>query len=168
MFSFLKHTSVHWDGNLQIGTWKGKLLGWDSSSCLYCCLALRFWQIHLPSLSLTDLICKTRGIRLFCLPCLSQDNCNQEEPQGPSRNKNHAHILCFRSSLKYPDKSIWWQPTPVLLPGKSHGQRSLVGYSPWGGNELDMTAPLSTHTGVSDAHFLSSFADAETPIKGRS
>ena len=25
-----------------------------------------------------------------------------------------------------------WQPTPVLLPGKSHGQRSLVGCSPWG------------------------------------
>ena len=25
-----------------------------------------------------------------------------------------------------------WQPTPVFLPGESHGQRSLVGYSPWG------------------------------------
>ena len=25
-----------------------------------------------------------------------------------------------------------WQPTPVFLPGDSHGQRSLVGYSPWG------------------------------------
>ena len=25
-----------------------------------------------------------------------------------------------------------WQPTPVFLPGKSHRQRSLVGYSPWG------------------------------------
>ena len=25
-----------------------------------------------------------------------------------------------------------WHPTPVLLPGKSHGQRSLEGYSPWG------------------------------------
>ena len=25
-----------------------------------------------------------------------------------------------------------WQPTPVILPGKSHGQRSLVGYNPWG------------------------------------
>ena len=25
-----------------------------------------------------------------------------------------------------------WQPTPVFMPGKSHGQRSLVGYSPWG------------------------------------
>ena len=32
-----------------------------------------------------------------------------------------------------------WQSTPVFLPGKSHGQRSLVGYSPWGCKELDMT-----------------------------
>ena len=32
-----------------------------------------------------------------------------------------------------------WQPTPVLLPGKAHGQRSLVGYSPWGRKELDTT-----------------------------
>ena len=33
---------------------------------------------------------------------------------------------------------IQWQPTPVLLPGKSHGQ-SLVSYSPWGRKEWDMT-----------------------------
>ena len=26
---------------------------------------------------------------------------------------------------------LWWQPTPVFLPGKFHGQRNLVGYSPW-------------------------------------
>ena len=32
-----------------------------------------------------------------------------------------------------------WQPTSVFLPGESHGQRSLVGYSPQGGKELDMT-----------------------------
>ena len=32
-----------------------------------------------------------------------------------------------------------WQPTPVFLPGESHRQRSLVGYSPWGRKELDMT-----------------------------
>ena len=32
-----------------------------------------------------------------------------------------------------------WQPAPVLLPEKSHGRRSLVGYSPKGGNELDTT-----------------------------
>ena len=36
-----------------------------------------------------------------------------------------------------------WQPTPVFLPGESHGQRSLVGYSPWGHKELDMTELLS-------------------------
>ena len=32
-----------------------------------------------------------------------------------------------------------WQPTPVFLPGESLGQRSLVGYSPWGCKESDMT-----------------------------
>ena len=32
-----------------------------------------------------------------------------------------------------------WQPTPVFLPGKSHGQRSLVGYSTQGRKELDKT-----------------------------
>ena len=32
-----------------------------------------------------------------------------------------------------------WQPTPVFLPGESHGQRSLAGYSPWGHKELDVT-----------------------------
>ena len=32
-----------------------------------------------------------------------------------------------------------WQPVPVFLPGKFHGQRSLVGYSPWGHRESDKT-----------------------------
>ena len=32
-----------------------------------------------------------------------------------------------------------WQPTPVFLPGESHGQRSLAGHGPWGRRELDMT-----------------------------
>ena len=32
-----------------------------------------------------------------------------------------------------------WQPTPVFLPGKFHGQWSLAGYSPWGRKELDTT-----------------------------
>ena len=35
-----------------------------------------------------------------------------------------------------------WQPTLVFLPGESHGQRSLVDYSPWGRKELDMTEQL--------------------------
>ena len=38
-----------------------------------------------------------------------------------------------------------WHPTPVLLPGKSHGRRSLVGCSPWGREESDMTERLHFH-----------------------
>ena len=36
-----------------------------------------------------------------------------------------------------------WQPTPVFLPGESHGQRNLVGYSLWGSKESDTTEQLS-------------------------
>ena len=32
-----------------------------------------------------------------------------------------------------------WQPIPLFLPGKFHGQKSLVGYSPWGCTELNAT-----------------------------
>ena len=32
-----------------------------------------------------------------------------------------------------------WQPTPAFLPGESHGQKSLVGYSPWDHKESDTT-----------------------------
>ena len=39
--------------------------------------------------------------------------------------------------------------TPVLLPGKSHGQRSLVGCSPWGHEESDMTERLHFHFSLS-------------------
>ena len=51
-----------------------------------------------------------------------------------------------------------WPPTPVFLPGESHGQRSLAGYSPWCCKELDMTEQLSvykhtqTHTHVNIPH----------------
>ena len=38
-----------------------------------------------------------------------------------------------------------WHPTPVLLPGKSHGRRSLVGCSPWGCEESDTTERLPFH-----------------------
>ena len=44
-------------------------------------------------------------------------------------------------------KILWrraWQLTPVFLPGESHGQRHLAGYSPWGHKELDMTEQLSS------------------------
>ena len=42
-----------------------------------------------------------------------------------------------------------WHPTPVLFPGESHGQRSLVGCSPWGHWESDMTEQLHFHFSLS-------------------
>ena len=49
-----------------------------------------------------------------------------------------------------------WQSTPVLLPGKSHGQRRLVGYSAWGHKESDMTEQqhakyIMRNTGLEEA-----------------
>ena len=46
---------------------------------------------------------------------------------------------------------LWrqWHPTPVLLPGKSHGWRSLVGWSPWGREESDTTERLHFHFSLS-------------------
>ena len=52
----------------------------------------------------------------------------------------NAGDICRSSS--WMGKTPWrkkWQPTPVFLPGKSHGQKSLVGYSPWGHKESDTT-----------------------------
>ena len=46
------------------------------------------------------------------------------------------------TSLSFSTFMHWrrkWQPTPVLLPGESHGQRGLVGCSPWGHTESDTT-----------------------------
>ena len=42
-----------------------------------------------------------------------------------------------------------WHPTPVLLPGKPHGRRNLVGCSPWGREELDTTELLHFHVSLS-------------------
>ena len=47
------------------------------------------------------------------------------------------------------NRSRQWHPTPVLLPGKSHGQRSLVGCSPWSREESDMAERLHFHFSLS-------------------
>ena len=44
-----------------------------------------------------------------------------------------------------------WQLTPVFFPGESHGQRSLVGYSPWGRKQSDMTK-ATYHTRMQSIH----------------
>ena len=63
-----------------------------------------------------------------------------------SQRVGHNRVISL--SLHFHHSSFWrrqWQPTPVLLPGKSHRWRSLVGYSPWGRWESDMTGWLHFH-----------------------
>ena len=68
-------------------------------------------------------------------------------------DKPEIKLLTSVGSLKKQESSrktsasalLWrrkWQLIPVLLPGEPHGQKSLVGYSPWGHKELDMTEKL--------------------------
>ena len=62
-----------------------------------------------------------------------------------------GYVSCSEADLGV-GKIPWrrkWQPTPVFLPGESHGERRLVGYSPWGGKELDTTECLHLNTYLS-------------------
>ena len=55
-------------------------------------------------------------------------------------------LLLVRKVMTNLDGIFWrrqWHPTPLLLPGKSHGQRSLVGCSPWGRQESDTTSDFT-------------------------
>ena len=58
-------------------------------------------------------------------------------------------LQCWRPEFNpWVGKISWrrqWQTTSVFLPGKSHGHRSRVGYSPWGGKESDMTERIHFH-----------------------
>ena len=76
---------------------------------------------------------------------------------GTQNNYDKAHM---RRGLERQDQNInsgssmgfwrrWWHPTPVLLPGKSHGRRSLVGCSPWGRWGSDTTEWLHFHFSLS-------------------
>ena len=77
-----------------------------------------------------------------------------EVEEGLAGGPQHGLIFSFFSDL-----FIWlcrvlvqrrqWQPTPVLLPGKCHGRRSLVGCSPWVHKESDTTERLHFHFSLS-------------------
>ena len=58
----------------------------------------------------------------------------------PTHELNRGLLYCWRRQ---------WHPPPALLPGKSHGWRSLVGCSPWGREESDMTEQLHFHFSLS-------------------
>ena len=62
----------------------------------------------------------------------------------PANTGDIRDVGLIPGSGRFPWKRKW-RPTPVFVPGESHGQRSLVGYNPWGCKESDMTDRLSTH-----------------------
>ena len=55
-----------------------------------------------------------------------------------------VYTVCYILSSTY-CRRRQWHPAPVLLPGKSHGQRSLIGCSPWGHKESNTTEWLAFH-----------------------
>ena len=60
-------------------------------------------------------------------------------------------MLATTERLNHHHRYFWsrkWQLTPVLLPGKSHGWRSLAGCSPWGHKDSDVTEQLSGSTSI--------------------
>ena len=73
-------------------------------------------------------------------------------PPGETHINIHMNSTNFMDCFKTIYRSVWrrqWHPTPVLLPGKSHGRRSLVGCSPWGCQESDTTERLDFHFSLS-------------------
>ena len=90
--------------------------------CIYLCLLLHFSEVF----QFSSLVFHID----FCIYSLGFCSCLLLQKMGSS-------IVTSRRRQ--------WHPTPVLLPGKSHGWRSLVGCSPWGHEESDRTERLHFH-----------------------
>ena len=73
--------------------------------------------------------------------------------EGPTGSHFTVYLPQFRCTvfdvLQELSQRRQWHPTPVLLPGKSHRWKSLVGCSPWDRKELDMTERLHFHFSLS-------------------
>ena len=94
---------------------------------LLCQLVVSYFFSFFFYLSIVDLQCY---VMLLQIGATAKEHACQSR-----RQKRHGFD-------PWVGKIIWrrvWQPTPVFLPGESHGQRTLMGNSPWSHKELDMT-----------------------------
>ena len=73
------------------------------------------------------------------------------------RHKRHG----FTPRVGKIPRSRKWQPTPLFLPGKFHGNMNLAGYSPWGLKVSDMTEQLSTRTHTHTHTHTHTYTEAE-------
>ena len=89
-------------------------------------------------------------------PSLKESTIDAESPRPRSEVLRllmwlSDNLQCRKHRFDPWARKIWrrkWQPTPVFLPGKWHGQRSLVGYSLWGCKESDTTERLIMYAPV--------------------
>ena len=83
-------------------------------------------------------------------PCRRESKCSRIAPDKLTAPTPSIRVSYFGYCNSKPHmRRRQWHPTPVLLPGKSHGWRSLVGCSPWGREESDMTERLHFHFSLS-------------------
>ena len=100
-----------------------------------------------------SLACNAGTVQPICFVTLSFRSLGYSSPysclifskQKSTEAKGSEGLECVTN----PIQRRQWHPTPVLLPGKSHGWRSLVGCSPWGREESDTTERLHFHSSLS-------------------
>ena len=90
----------------------------------------------------------TSFLSLSVLPLSHPSKLSQRAKLGTLCYIATSHLLSISHSSIY-IRRRQWHPTPGLLPGKSHGQRSLVGCSPWGRKESETTERLHFHFSLS-------------------
>ena len=90
-------------------------------------------QFDLTNIYLSLILCQMKVETRFFSLCY-ESTCQCRRPKR----------LRFDPLVEKISRKRKWQPTPVFLPGKFHGQRSLAGYSPWGRKESDMTEQQHT------------------------
>ena len=73
----------------------------------------------------------------------------EETANNENAQRQYSFLICWCITSIQIYKTLVLINTPVLLPGKSHGQRSLVGCSPWGRKESDMTEQFHFHFSLS-------------------
>ena len=90
-----------------------------------------------------------RNLHSVCHSASTNLHSHQHRSRVPFSQPPHQHVICVLFNKSHSDRCeviLWfwflfpcwlvrrrpWHLTPILLPGNSHGRRSLVGYSPWG------------------------------------
>ena len=114
---------------------------WDriSKNCSY----IKEWDVkHI----LENILCQLkRSVLIWCVPSSMSSLVASQNFPGGSDGKS-VWLQRGRTGFDpWVGKIPWrrkWQPTPVLLPGKSHGRKNLEGCSPWGPKESDTTEPF--------------------------